>query len=56
MVIVADYGLTLGVTTGLSTLGVDFRLARLLAGACVAVFTYTASRWWVFREKPAAAS
>lgn len=54
VVIAADYGLTLGVTTGLSALGVDFRLARLLAGACVAIFTYTASRWWVFREKSAA--
>ncbi|CAM02091.1 putative flippase GtrA [Saccharopolyspora erythraea NRRL 2338] len=56
VVIVADYGLTLGVTTGLTALGVDFRLARLLAGACVAVFTYTASRWWVFREKSPAQS
>ena len=53
VVIAADYGLTLGVTTGLSALGVDFRIARLLAGACVALFTYTASRWWVFREKSA---
>jgi putative flippase GtrA len=52
VVIAADFGLTLGVTTGLSALGVDFRLARLLAGACVALFTYTASRWWVFRDDP----
>jgi putative flippase GtrA len=49
LVISCDYGLTLGVTTGLSTLGLDFRLARVIAAACVAVFTYTASRWWVFR-------
>ncbi|MEV0698353.1 GtrA family protein [Saccharopolyspora sp. NPDC050389] len=51
VVIACDYGLTMGVTTGVSALGVDFRLARMLAGACVAAFTYTASRWWVFREK-----
>jgi putative flippase GtrA len=51
VVISVDYGLTLGVTTGLSGLGLDFRLARIVAGACVAVFTYSASRWWVFRER-----
>ena len=48
VVIAADFALTLGVTTGLTSLGLDFRLARLVAGGCVAVFTYTASRWWVF--------
>ncbi|WP_163505909.1 GtrA family protein [Fodinicola acaciae] len=52
-VVAGDYLLTLGVTTGLSTLGLDFRIARLTASACVALFTYSASRWWVFRE-PAA--
>ncbi|PKW17808.1 GtrA family protein [Saccharopolyspora spinosa] len=52
MVVVCDYGLTIAVTTGVSALGVDFRLARLSAGACVALFTYTASRWWVFRQEP----
>jgi putative flippase GtrA len=51
-VIAVDYGLTVGVTTGLAALGVDFRLARLLAATCVAAFTYTGSRWWVFREAP----
>jgi putative flippase GtrA len=50
IVIAADYLLTLGVTTGLSAGGLDFRIARLIAAACVAVFTYTASRWWVFRD------
>lgn len=50
VVISVDFGLTLGVTTGLAGLGLDFRLARLIAGACVAVFTYSASRWWVFRD------
>ncbi len=50
VVVAADFALTLGVTTGLSALGVDYRLARLLAGTCVALFTYAASRWWVFRD------
>jgi putative flippase GtrA len=48
LVIGCDYGMTLGVTTGLSGLGLDFRLARLTAAGCVAVFTYTAARRWVF--------
>jgi putative flippase GtrA len=51
VVVACDYGLTLGVTTGLSALGLDFRIARLIAAACVATFTYTASRFWVFRRK-----
>lgn len=46
-----DYGLTLGITTGLAALGLDFRVARVLAATCVAVFTYSASRWWVFRDR-----
>ncbi|MPZ65499.1 MAG: GtrA family protein [Pseudonocardiaceae bacterium] len=50
LVIGCDFGITLGVTTGLSGLGVDFRIARVVAGACVAVFTYSACRWWVFRD------
>lgn len=51
VVVACDYGLTLGVTTGLSAVGVDFRIARLIAAACVATFTYTASRFWVFRKR-----
>ncbi|GAA1661308.1 hypothetical protein GCM10009765_08510 [Fodinicola feengrottensis] len=49
-VVLGDYLLTLGVTTVLSGLGLDFRIARLTASFCVAMFTYSASRWWVFRE------
>jgi putative flippase GtrA len=48
LVVCCDFGLTLGGTTGLSALGLDFRLARLIAAGCVAVFTYTAARRWVF--------
>jgi len=52
LVVACDYGMTVGVTTGLAALGMDFRLARVLAATGVAVFTYTASRWWVFRDEP----
>ncbi|OLB73857.1 MAG: hypothetical protein AUI14_25100, partial [Actinobacteria bacterium 13_2_20CM_2_71_6] len=45
IVIAFDYLFTVGITSGLSALGLDFRLARLAAAGCVAVFTYTASRW-----------
>ena len=51
-----DYGLTLGVTTGLSHLGVDFRIARLIAASSVALCTYMLSRFWVFRVRPSTAS
>jgi putative flippase GtrA len=51
LVILGDYLLTVGVSTGLSTLGLDFRIARLAASFFVAVFTYSASRWWVFRDR-----
>jgi putative flippase GtrA len=40
----------LGVTNGLAALGVDYHLARILAGACEAVFMYSAMRWAVFRR------
>lgn len=52
LVVAVDYGLTLGVTTGLSALGLDFRVARIIAAASVAAFTYTAARFWVFRDRP----
>ncbi|HKV20289.1 MAG TPA: GtrA family protein [Mycobacterium sp.] len=40
----------LGVSSALTAVGVDFRLARILAGACEAVFMYSAMRWLVFRR------
>jgi putative flippase GtrA len=49
-VVLCDYLFTVGVSSGLTAVGWDFRLARLTAGACVATFTYTAARWWVFRD------
>ena len=42
----------LGVGTGLAALGVDYRIARLAAGACEAVYMYCAMRWIVFRKHP----
>jgi len=42
--------LLLGVTTGLAALGVDYRVARVVAGACEGVWMYVAMRWLVFRN------
>jgi putative flippase GtrA len=54
LVMSCDYAITVGATSGLTAAGWDFRLARVTAATCVALFTYTAARWWVFRERPAA--
>jgi putative flippase GtrA len=40
----------LGVSSVLTALGVDFRIARILAGCCEAVYMYSAMRWIVFRR------
>lgn len=40
----------LGLTTLLSAAGVQYQLARIVAGACEAVFMYCAMRWFVFRR------
>lgn len=40
----------LGVSSALTALGIDFRLARILAGCCEAVYMYSAMRWVVFRR------
>lgn len=50
VVLVGDYLLTVGVSTGLADLGLNFAPARVTASFLVAVFTYSASRWWVFRS------
>lgn len=47
-----DYVITVGVSSGLYVLGLDVRAARLAAACVVAGFTYSLSRWWVFRERP----
>jgi putative flippase GtrA len=40
----------LGVADGLAALGLDYRLARIVAGACEALYMYCAMRWLVFRD------
>ena len=53
LVVSGDYAVTVAGTSAFVAAGWDFRLARIAAAAGVAVFTYTAARWWVFRERPA---
>lgn len=55
LVALGDYLITVGVTSGLFRLGLDVRVSRLIAAAAVAGFTYSLSRWWVFRDRPAVA-
>jgi putative flippase GtrA len=51
LVVVINYlAFILGVSSALTALGLDFRLARILAGACEAVYMYSAMRWVVFRR------
>jgi putative flippase GtrA len=40
----------LGVSSALSALGLEYHLARILAGVCEAVYMYSAMRWVVFRR------
>ena len=40
----------LGVGDGLAALGADYRLARIAAGVCEALYMYAAMRWLVFRD------
>lgn len=40
----------LGVGAGLAALGVDYRLARIVAAVCEAGYMYAAMRWVVFRD------
>jgi putative flippase GtrA len=51
VVVVVNYlAFILGVSSLLTALGVDYRIARLGAGACEAVFMYSMMRWVVFRK------
>ena len=50
LVVLVNYLIcVLGVGAGLAALGLDYHLARVAAGACEAVFMYSAVRWVVFR-------
>ncbi|WP_410873532.1 GtrA family protein [Nocardia sp. A7] len=54
VVVLVNYlAFILCVGSGLAALGVQYHVARLLAGACEAVYMYSAMRWVVFRRKPA---
>jgi putative flippase GtrA len=51
VVVVVNYlAFILGVSSVLTALGVDFRVARILAGCCEAIYMYSAMRWVVFRR------
>jgi putative flippase GtrA len=51
VVVVVNYlAFILGVSSALAALGLDYRLARLVAGACEAAYMYSAMRWVVFRR------
>jgi putative flippase GtrA len=50
-VVVVNYAaLILGVGAGLGSLGLEYHLARVIAGLCEGIFMYCALRWLVFRE------
>lgn len=51
VVVVVNYlAFILALSTLLTTFGVDYRIARLMAGACEVVYMYCALRWVVFRK------
>jgi putative flippase GtrA len=41
----------LGVGAGLTEFGVDYRISRLIAGACEGAFMYSVMRWVVFAKR-----
>ena len=50
VVVVVNYlAFILGLVSLLTYLGIDYRIARLGAGACEAAFMYSMMRWVVFR-------
>jgi putative flippase GtrA len=56
VVVVVNYlAFILGVSSMLVALGVEYHLARIVAGGCEAIYMYSAMRWVVFRT-PAAVS
>jgi putative flippase GtrA len=51
VVVVVNYlAFILGVSSALSAFGVEYHVARIVAGACEAVYMYSAMRWVVFRR------
>ena len=53
VVIAVNYlAVILGIGAGLAALGVNYQVARLVAGACEAGYMYAAMRFVVFRDAP----
>ena len=51
VVVVVNYlAFILGVSSALTALGIEYHVARIVAGACEAVYMYSAMRWVVFRR------
>ncbi|WP_343979736.1 hypothetical protein [Kribbella koreensis] len=51
VVVVVNYVVwILGAGAGLSALGIEYHLARIIAGACEGIYMYCALRWIVFRK------
>lgn len=51
VVVVVNYlAFILGVSTLLEHIGVEYHIARLMAGACEAVYMYSMMRWVVFKR------
>jgi putative flippase GtrA len=51
VVVVVNYlAFILGVSSVLAAIGVEYHAARILAGACEAIYMYSAMRWVVFRR------
>ena len=57
-VVAVNFAILVGVSSGLEATGVQYQVARVLAGACEGLFMYCAMRWVVFRrsDEPASAS
>lgn len=51
VVVVVNYlAFILGISSVLSAMGVEYHLARIVAGVCEAIYMYSAMRWVVFRR------
>ena len=49
-VVVNYLAFILGASSALATMGVEYHLARVVAGGCEALYMYSALRWVVFRR------
>jgi putative flippase GtrA len=51
LVAVVNYvAFILGVSSALAAIGVEYHIARIVAGGCEAIYMYSAMRWVVFRR------